>query len=163
MMNSTLTTTVRTVLGAFAATAAIVALAGCSSHIKTAPTVHNATIDGMQAEETTNVDKGQTLTVHLPTLGGAKYVWRVTPDSVNNNKCVSFVDRIEQQFPTGGLAGTGEPAWDVFIFHANHTGEVSLRFVYEHQFSNDQIPAREFALDVNVVVPGQDNTVASAE
>ena len=152
----------RGVLGPIIAGVVAATLSGCGSSIKTSPTVLEATVDGLEGQEATTVTKGQTLTVRLPTTGGAPYSWRLTPESADNS-LVSLDQRIDQQYPTGGVAGSGEPAWDVFIFRAEHTGQVTLNFMYEHQFTADMTPARQFALDIDVTKPQRDSAVASAE
>src|SRR5262245_30520285 len=86
------------------AAAAIVAtnLGGCAS-FKTEPTIHVAApVSGSQASQTTWVAKGQTLTVKLPTRGGASYSWRLAPGAAKNSLC-SYQGRREQVNESGAM------------------------------------------------------------
>jgi predicted secreted protein len=162
MIKCSLSNRARCVMFVVAGASLSLLLGGCGSTVKTGPTVHSTMIDGENTQDATVVDKGETLTIRLPTCGGTQFTWRPTPESVDN-QWVTLQERYEKQFPYGGLAGNGEPAYDVFVFKANHTGHVSLKFLYEHQYTTNVIPARMVALDVNVVQQQKGTTMASAQ
>jgi predicted secreted protein len=145
--------------GAVLAVTAICTLGGCGSRVQTFPTVHNASLSMPQAHESTNVSKGQTLTVNLPTHGGSSHSWRISPSSASN-KLVKLQSRRSQIAPNGHTADAGQPAYDIFMFNANHSGTVTLDFIYDCPYSVDQAPARQLALDVNVYKPGQETPSA---
>ena len=136
-------------------------LAGCGSTIKTSPTVHNAVVNRETVHESEHVTKGQTLTVRLPTDGGTMFLWRMTGDSFKNGM-LELVRRQDQLNSYGQIASRGEPAWDVFTFRANRTGQASVAFAYEHRYSvND--PIRRYSLDVDVITPEMAQATASAQ
>lgn len=125
-------------------------LGGCASSIKTVPTTLSASMNGPQTHESTWVVKGETLTVRLPCSGGN--AWRLSPSSAANG-FVTLENRREQQTANGGLAQPGEPAWDVFTFSANHTGQVSLEFICDNSWNADQSHSQNYTLDVGVTRP----------
>lgn len=131
---------------------AAVSLGGCASGVKTYPTVHTARMNGPQTQDSAWVAKGQTLTVKLPTTGGASYAWRLTPESASNG-LVTLEQRRAKQAEQGGLALPGQPAWDIFTFQARHTGDVMLQFVYDNAWGAKANDAQQFALDVAVSKP----------
>jgi len=125
-------------------------LGGCSSSIKTMPTMLTASMNGPQTHETTWVVKGETLTVRLPSTGGNS--WRLAPSCFENG-FVTLENRRGQQNGNGGLAQAGEPAWDVFTFNANHTGQVTLEFICDNSWTADAAHAQNYTLDVGVTRP----------
>lgn len=144
--------------------AAALTLTGCNS-VKTYPTVHNARITGPVTKQSCSVHKGQTLTVRLPTQAGASYTWRISPKSVDNGY-IFMESRKEQQRAEGGLARPGEPAWDIFVFNAKHTGEIPMEFFYDYGPSPQATPNQRYLLKVGVVKPDRNSpppSMASGE
>jgi predicted secreted protein len=140
--------------GILLAVAAVCTLGGCSSRVETFPTVHSASMSRPQSHETTQVTKGQTLTVNLPTHGGSSHSWRISPSSASN-KLVKLTSRRSQIAKNGFTADAGQPACDIFTFQANYSGTVTLDFIYDCPYSVDAAPARQLALDVNIYKPGE--------
>ena len=146
--------------GAILVMAAVCTLGGCGSRVETFPTVHNASMSRPQAHESTQVTKGESLTVNLPTHGGSSHSWRISPSSASN-KLVKLESRRSQIAKNGFTADAGQPAHDTFTFTANHTGTVTLDFIYDCPYSVDAAPARQLALDVNVCKPGEGSSSPS--
>lgn len=146
--------------------AAIVAtaLGGCSSTPKSdnPPAVINASIKEASAQQATYIAKGDVLVVKLPTQGGVHYAWRLTPESFDND-FVKLLERRPQQTPEGRMADRGQPACDVFTFHAKKPGQCSLEFVYDWPWNPTAPPAKRFMLDIGVTRPDGTTEFAQAK
>ena len=158
-----ITCTTRSVRGMLALTAAAIfaaTLGGCAT-VKTEPTTHVATpISGSEARQTTWVSNGETLTVKLPTHGGASYTWRLAPGAAKNGLC-SYQGRREQVNEAGHMARSGEQAWDVFTFKAKSKGQATIEFIYDYAWSHDTSKSKRLMLDVSVVKPGETPALAT--
>jgi predicted secreted protein len=144
--------------------AAVVAasLSGCSS-FKTWPTTYSAKASGSWAKETATVFKGEKLTVRLPTVWGSARSWRLTPESFSNGY-LSLQTRTPQVLESGSTGRNGEPAWDVFVFKASHSGQVPLEFIYDTPWTPDPASSKRLVLDVGVVKPGEgDSSMVDAQ
>lgn len=141
--------TKRTAAWSCALVALAAGLSGCSSSVKTWPVTHTASNGEMQSQASTRVAEGETLTVQLPTEGGATYVWRLAPQSAQN-EIVVLESRLGQRNPDGLAAGVGEPAMDVFTFRATGTGNATLLFTRDQGLIPD--PSQMVRMKLNVAV-----------
>jgi predicted secreted protein len=132
-----------------AAIASVACLAGCSSTVQTWPVVHTSSIKMARTQESTRVAEGQILTVQLPTEGGTPYIWRLSPDSFSNG-FVQLESRREQQTPNGTFASIGEPAMDVFTFHAVNAGQTTLKFMLDQRMNADHSRIAQMTLHIDV-------------
>ena len=124
-------------------------LGGCSTSVKTIPVTHTASDGRMQSQASTRVAEGETLTVKLPTQGGATYVWRLAPESAKSENVV-LLSRVGQRSMDGGIAATGEPAMDVFTFEATEVGSTTLMFKRDQGLLPDQSKMVNMTLNVEV-------------
>lgn len=123
-------------------------LTGCTTHVTTYPTTHTASITGAESTARTRVAEGETLTVQLPTTAKSMYAWRLSPEA-HSSRYITFANRKEQINPQGGVAVVGEPAKDVFTFHATEPGTIPLVFIYDCAWGGKS-ETLQFTLDVEV-------------
>lgn len=141
--------TKRTVASSCALVVLAVGFSGCSSSVKTWPVTHTAANGKMQLRASTRVAEGETLTVQLPTEGGAAYVWRLAPQSFQNENVV-LQSRLGQRASDGRAAGIGEPAMDVFTFHATDVGSTTLVFTRDQGLLPDRSKLMNMTLNIEV-------------
>ena len=138
----------------------LLVLAGCSSGYK--PTTLSVRPDMQEAvvEQATVVNRGDTVVVYLPTHTGGAHNWRLSPESAKQNEMTLL--RRNQQV-TGSATSKGQPAFDVFTFKTNRTGQTSIDFIYDWTWSGETAPVKRFSLNVDVAKPGQMQTASVTE
>jgi predicted secreted protein len=135
-------------------------LGGCSSGYK--PTTLSVRPDMNEAvvEQATVVNRGDTVVVYLPTQTGGAHNWRLSPESAKQNE-MTLLRRTQQV--TGQATNKGQPAFDVFTFQTNRTGQASIDFIYDWTWSGETAPVKRFSLNVDVAKPGEMHTAAVTE
>ena len=138
----------------------LVLLGGCSTGYK--PTTLSVRPDMNKAvvEQATVVNRGDTVVVYLPTQTGGAHNWRLSPDSAKQSE-LTLLRRTQQI--TGQATSQGQPAFDVFTFQTNRTGQTSIDFIYDWTWSGETAPVKRFSLNVAVAKPGEMQTAAVTE
>jgi predicted secreted protein len=67
----------------------------------------------------------------------------------------TLIERKSQQVEPGASDILDEPAFDVFTFRANRTGEATLEFIYDTPWNPNEAQARQFTLNFEVSKPGR--------
>jgi predicted secreted protein len=132
-------------------------LGGCSSSHKPNTLTVRPDMQDAVVEQATMVTKGDTVVVYLPTQTGGAHNWRLSPESAKQNE-MTLLRRTQQV--TGSATKSGQPAFDVFTFQTNRTGQTSVDFIYDWTWSGETAPVKRFSLNVDVTKPGQMQTAS---
>jgi len=133
---------------------------GCSNGYKPATLSVRPEMQDAIVEEATLVNRGDTVVVYLPTHTGGAHHWRLTPESAKRNE-MTLLRRSQQV--TGNATNMGQPAFDVFTFQTNRTGQTELEFIYDWAWSGETAPVKRFSLNVDVAKPDSIQTASVTE
>ena len=138
----------------------LLTLGGCSGGYKPSTLSVRPDMQESVVEQTSVVNRGDTVVVYLPTQTGGAHNWRLSPDSAKQSE-MTLLRRTQQV--TGSATSMGQPAFDVFTFQTNHTGQTSIDFIYDWTWSGETAPVKRFSLNVDVAKPGQMQTASVSQ